>query len=89
MGRFGSKRVYTLPILVWNRVWFSWELRECMNVVLVSIGHLHDGVILQLRPESFGFLLSCVDYGFFYLNLGGITKFKCKRKHKKNSGRIQ
>ena len=27
------KRVYTLPILVWNRVWFSRELRECMNVV--------------------------------------------------------
>ena len=31
------KRVYTLPILVWNRVWFSRELRECMNVFIVSI----------------------------------------------------
>ena len=29
--------VYTLPILVWNRVWFSGELRECMNVFIVSI----------------------------------------------------
>ena len=31
------KRVYTLPILVWNRVWFSRELLECMNVFVVSI----------------------------------------------------
>ena len=26
------KRVYSLPILAWNRVWFSRELRERMNV---------------------------------------------------------
>ena len=26
------KRGNTLPILVWNRVWFLRELRECMNV---------------------------------------------------------
>ena len=31
------KRVYTLPILVWNRVWFLRELRECMNVFIISI----------------------------------------------------
>ena len=31
------KRVYTLPILVRNRVWFSKELRECMNVFVVSL----------------------------------------------------
>ena len=31
------KRVYTFPILVWNRVWFLRELRECMNVFIVSI----------------------------------------------------
>ena len=31
------KRVYTLPILVWNRLWFSRELRECMNVFIVLI----------------------------------------------------
>ena len=32
LRRFGIKRVYTLPISVWNRVWFSRELKECMNV---------------------------------------------------------
>ena len=26
------KRVYIWPMLVWNRVWFSRKLRECMNV---------------------------------------------------------
>ena len=35
--RFGLKRVYALPILVCNRFWFSRELRECMNVFIVSI----------------------------------------------------
>ena len=29
--------VYILPILVWNRVWFSRELRERVNLVIVSI----------------------------------------------------
>ena len=37
LRRFGLKRVYTLPILGWNRVCFSKELLECMNVVIVSI----------------------------------------------------
>ena len=31
------RRVYILPILVWNWVWFSRELRECMNIFVVSI----------------------------------------------------
>ena len=31
------KRVYILPILVWNRVSFSMELRECMNVFVISV----------------------------------------------------
>ena len=31
------KQVYNLPILVWNRVWFLRELRDCMNVFIVSI----------------------------------------------------
>ena len=26
-----------------------------------SVGHLHDGVILLLRPESFAFMLSCLN----------------------------
>ena len=34
---FDLKRAYTWPILVWNWVWFSRELRECMNVFIVSI----------------------------------------------------
>ena len=31
------KRIYTLLILVWNRVWYSRELPECKNVFVVSI----------------------------------------------------
>ena len=34
---FDLKQVYTWPILVWNWVWFSRELRESMNVFIVSI----------------------------------------------------
>ena len=52
-----------------------------------GIGHLRDGVILLLRPECFGFFLSCENYRLCYLNLAGITKFKCERKNEKNSGR--
>ena len=40
------KRAYTLPILVWNRVWFSRELRyvlECMKVFIVSIPNEQEG----------------------------------------------
>ena len=29
--------MYSLPILVWNRTWFSRELRECVKVFVVSI----------------------------------------------------
>ena len=32
-------------------------------------------------------LLSCANYGFCYLNLTGITKFKYEKKTEKNSGR--
>ena len=32
LGLFGLKK-YTLPILVWNRVWSSKGLRECMKVL--------------------------------------------------------
>ena len=31
------KRVYTMFILFWSRSWFSRELRERMNVVILSI----------------------------------------------------
>ena len=37
LRRFGLKTGIVLPILIWNRVWFSRELRECMNVFIVSI----------------------------------------------------
>ena len=39
--RFWSeKKARTLPISVWNRVWFSRELRVCMKVFTVSIPFL-------------------------------------------------
>ena len=37
LRRFGLKTGIVLPILVWNRDWFSRELLECMNVFIVSI----------------------------------------------------
>ena len=43
---------------------------------MVTIGHLHDDIILLLRPESFRVLLSCVNKGFRCLNLTGSTKLK-------------
>ena len=51
-----------------------------------GIVHLHDGVILLLGTESLRVLLSCASYGFFYLNLTGMTKFKYERKNELNSG---
>ena len=42
---------------------------------------------LLLRPESFRVFLSCANYGFYHLNLAGITKFKCEKKNEKDSGR--
>ena len=38
LRRFGLKKgIQALPILLWNRIWFLRELRECMNVFIVSI----------------------------------------------------
>ena len=37
LRRFGLKTGIVLPILVWNRDLLSRELRECMNVFIVSI----------------------------------------------------
>ena len=37
LGRFGLNTGVDFPTLVWNRVWFSIELRESMNVLIVSI----------------------------------------------------
>ena len=54
--------------------------------IFSTIGHLHNGVILLLRPESFRFFLSCANYHLCYFNLAGITKFKCEWKNEENSG---
>ena len=51
------------------------------------IGHLHDDVILLLQPEPCKVLLSCVNKGFCFVNLAGITKFKYERRNGKDSGR--
>ena len=52
-----------------------------------AIGHLHDDIILLLRPGSFKVSLPCANLGFCYSNLTGITKFKDERKNEKDSGR--
>ena len=39
-------------------------------------GHLHDGVILLLRPESFSLFFS-------YLNLVILERLKCRNLHRK------
>ena len=46
-------------------------------------------VILTPRPEFIKVLLSCANYGFSYLNLARITKFKYERnkENEKDSGR--
>ena len=56
------------------------------NVFHSLIGHLHDDIILLLRPESFRVLLSSANQSFCYLNLTGMTKFKYERKNEMNSG---
>ena len=50
---------------------------------MVTIGYLHDDVILFLRPESFRVLLSCTNKGFCCLNLTGSTKFKILKTTRK------
>ena len=47
------------------------------------IGHLHDDVILVLRPESFRVLLSCANKVFCYLNLPGLQNLNMKGKTKR------
>ena len=37
LHHFGLKTGIHIAILVWNRVWFSGELRECMKVFIISI----------------------------------------------------
>ena len=49
------------------------------------IGHMHDDAILLLQPEPFKVLLSCVNKGFCFVNLAGITKFKYDSRNGKDS----
>ena len=52
----------------------------------MALGHLHDNIILLLRPLTV--LLSCANEGFCFLDLTGTTKFKHdEKKSEKNSGR--
>ena len=37
LRRFGLKTGIHFAHFVWNRVWFLRELRECMNVFIISI----------------------------------------------------
>ena len=66
-------------------------MREMLKTIVKTswpiIGHLHDDVILLLRPESFRGFISYANYDFCYLNLTGITKFKYKSKNEKDCGR--
>ena len=59
------------------------EKHAVLNFIM---GHLHDGVILLLLPESFRVFLSCENHGFCNLNLTGIKKIKYERKNELNPG---
>ena len=43
LRRCGLKTGIGLPILVWSRVWFSRDLRECMKVFIVSMPNEYPG----------------------------------------------
>ena len=64
-----------------NNIWKAYKL-----ALVGQIGHMHDDVILLLLPESFRVLLCYANYGFCYLNLTGISKFKYERIKERNSG---
>ena len=67
----------------------------CKDYYCTYLRPLHDSAILLLLPESFRVLLSCADWGFYYLNLTGIKKFKGKwilvlvvKGHRQANGRV-
>ena len=62
------------------------HLKGLQTGIVGQIGYIHDDVILLLLPESFRVLLSFANYGFCYLNLTGISKFKYERKKERISG---
>ena len=73
-------------ILSDNQYGFRKKRSTNLTRILKSIAHLHNDVILLLRPESFRVLLSCANLGFCYLILAGIIEFKYGRKNEKDSG---
>ena len=63
-----------------------YDVSSSLNPYQNPIGHLNDGVILLLRPESLR-VLSCANHCFCYLNLARVTKFKYERKNEKDFSR--
>ena len=51
------------------------------------MGHLHDDVILPLRPESSRVFFSCANENFCHPNFAGISKLRYERKNEKRCGR--
>ena len=56
-------RVYSPPSWNWFTVLSRWQKQRYARYLEVPflIGHLHDDIILLLRPESFMVLLSCAN----------------------------
>ena len=53
------KRVQILPILVWNRVWFTKELRLYINVFAVSIPNESEGKCNRQIRNGFSEIILC------------------------------
>ena len=51
------------------------------------MGHLHDDVILPLRPESSRVFFFCANENFCHPNFAGISKLRYERKNEKPCGR--
>ena len=68
-------------------VWFMSVYNWCILIInrLIAIGNFHDGFIYYNYQNPSFFLPSPVNNGYCYLTTISITKFKYKRKSKKNS----
>ena len=67
--------------------YFSMHLLLPASRAFLLIGHLHDDVILLLRPKP-RWEYKMTSFYYFNQNLAGNTKFKYKRKNEKDYGRI-
>lgn len=83
-------KVYHVPIALVHTIsekMIQITLVNALNrIIKLSISYLHDAVILLPQPESFTVFVSRANWGFCYLNLTRITKFKYERKSELNSG---